>query len=115
LLDSTADIAFVLIALAAGVLTGRLSWAVPASIMCAAAPYLVTMIRQRSAAGPTARSAIGHAAGVFNYALAGLLAGSVAFPWPGWPLLLELGSAVVIALNLGAVVQRLRQRRPRTS
>jgi len=113
LVDSVADIVFVLVALLAGVATGRLSWTVPAAIVCSATPYLIAMIRQPPADDGTARaySAVGHAAGVCNYALVGFLAGSVALPWPHWPSLLGAASAVVIALNLAALGQRFRGRR----
>jgi phosphatidylglycerophosphate synthase len=111
LLDSMADIVFVLVASTAGAVTGRLSWAAPAAIVCAAVPYLVTMIWQRrpDAGAAPAYSAIGHAAGVSNYALVGLLAGSVARPWPHWPFLLDAATAVVVALNLAAVALRFRR------
>jgi len=111
LLDSVADIVFVLVATMAGAVTGRLSWAVPVAIVGAAAPYLVATLRRIGATedAPRAYSAVGHAAGVCNYALAGLLAGSVALPGPSWPPLLAAASAVVIALNLTALAQRFRQ------
>ena len=110
LLDSGADIAFVLVALTAGVVAGSLSWIVPAAIACAATPYLVATVRKSHAIGRPARafSAIGHAAGICNYALVGFLAGSVALPGSVWEHVLVPGSAVVVALNLGAVALRLR-------
>jgi phosphatidylglycerophosphate synthase len=111
LLDSGADIAFVLVALTAGVLDGRLSWTVPAAIACAAAPYLVATLRRSRREGHPARaySRVGHWAGICNYALVGFLAGSVALPGSIWDALLPPGSAVVVALNLGAVAMRLRR------
>lgn len=113
LLDSGADIAFVLIALGAGAANGRLSWLVPAAIVCAAAPYLVATLRRTRAHGGPARafSRIGHWGGICNYALAGFLAGSVAFPaLAPWTAVLALGSVVVVALNLTAVAMRMRPR-----
>jgi phosphatidylglycerophosphate synthase len=112
-LDSGADIAFVLIALGAGAATGRLSWLVPAAIACAATPYLVATLRRARAQGGPARafSRIGHWGGVCNYALAGLLAGSVALPTLApWTVILALGSAVVVTLNMTGVAMRLRGR-----
>ena len=111
LLDSGADIVFVLVATGAGAATGRLSWLVPIGIAAAATPYLVATLRRTRAHDPSPRaySAVGHAAGVCNYALAGLLAGSAALPSPSWPSLLAGASAVVAFLNLTAVLQRLRR------
>jgi phosphatidylglycerophosphate synthase len=110
LLDSVADVVFVLAATTAGAATGRLSWAVPVAIVASAAPYLAATLRRTraSAEAPRAFSAVGHAAGICNYALAGLLAGGVALPGPQWPPLLASASAVVIALNVAAVAQRVR-------
>ena len=55
----------------------------------------------------TSGAAVGHAAGVGNYALAGLLAGVVALPRSGAARALDLASLLVIALNLAAVLDRL--------
>ena len=100
-----------LLALSSGALAGRLSWIAPLAVACSATPYLVaTLRRSRVEGGPVrAYSAIGHWAGICNYALAGLLAGSVALPDARWPMLLGLGSVVVVVLNLGAVALRLRR------
>jgi len=111
LLDSGADVVFVLVAAGAGAASGRLSWLVPIAIAAAATPYLVATLRRVRAHDPSPRaySAVGHAAGVCNYALAGLLAGSVALPSPSWPALLAGASGVVVFLNMTAVLQRLRR------
>jgi phosphatidylglycerophosphate synthase len=107
-LDNAADILFVLIATSAGAARGALATAVPVAIGCAAVAYALASIRRRrSGEAARAYSAIGHAAGVCNYALVGLLAGSVALPGPAWPPILAAGGAVVVALNLGAVALRL--------
>ena len=113
LLDSSADIVFVLVALSAGVAGGRIAWVVPVAIACAAAPYLAATVRRSRAAGGPARaySAIGHWAGICNYALVGLVAGGAAMPGPAWPAISTVGAAVVVALNLGAVAMRLRSGR----
>lgn len=117
LLDSGADVAFVLVALSTGVAVGRLSAIVPVAIVCSSIPYLVATVRRTKALGGPARaySAVGHWAGICNYALVGLLAGSVALPAPVWAPLLGLGTGVVVALNLAAVVLRVRDARSRTS
>lgn len=113
LLDSGADIAFVLIALSSSAAVGRISWVAPAAVASSAAPYLVATLRgSRAQGGPIrAYSVVGHWAGICNYALAGLLAGSVALPAASWAALLPLGSAVVVAINLAAVATRLRRGR----
>jgi phosphatidylglycerophosphate synthase len=110
LLDSGADIAFVLLALSSGVAMGRLPWIVPAVIACSAAPYLVATLQRSRAVGTPVRAytTVGHWAGVCNYALVGLLAGSVALPSAAWRVILTTGSAAVVALNLTAVALRVR-------
>ncbi len=110
LLDSGADIAFVLVALTAGAATGRLAWIVPVAVVCAATPYLMATFRRSRVERRPARafSAVGHWAGICNYALVGLVAGSTALPGSAWPAILALGSTVVVALNLGALALRLR-------
>ena len=111
LFDSGADVVFVLAASGAGAASGRLSWLVPIAIAAAATPYLVATLRRVRAHDPSPRaySAVGHAAGVCNYALAGLLAGSVALPSTSWPAMLAGASVVVVFLNLTAALQRLRR------
>jgi phosphatidylglycerophosphate synthase len=111
LLDAGADVVFVLVATITGVTAGRLSWTVPAAIACAATPYLLATARRSRAEGGPARaySTVGHWAGVCNYALAGLLAGSAALPGAAWTTVLPMGSTVVVALNLAAGALRLRR------
>lgn len=113
LLDSVADIAFVLVATVAGVVRGVLSVLVPVAIACAAIPYLVATMRRSGAAGGPARaySAVGHWAGVCNYLLVGVLAASVALADPAWAALVRLASGVVVGLNLAAVALRVRRAR----
>jgi len=55
-----------------------------------------------------ARSALGHAAGVLNYALVGLLAGVAVLPGRAWAPLLGAGGWIVVGVNLAAVLSRLR-------
>jgi len=113
LLDAGADVTFVLVASLAGVAIGRVWRLVPVAIACAAIPFLVASMRRSRAAGrPTrAYSAVGHAAGVCNYALVGLVAGSVALPGTVWPPILWCINALVLALNATAVALRLRPSR----
>ncbi len=118
LLDAGADVAFVVTALAAGAAQGRIARAVPVAVVCAAAPYLVATARRTRVTGAPspAYSAVGHAAGVCNYALVGVLAGSVALPAPWWTAVLAASSGIVLALNVTAVLMRLRAAsRPRRS
>jgi phosphatidylglycerophosphate synthase len=108
LLDNVADIAFVLAGTATAAASGAIGWLVPAAIACSATAYaLASLSRTRTTGTPVrAYSAIGHAAGVCNYALVGLYAGSVALPGSVWTSILTLGAAVAVALNLGAVALR---------
>ena len=107
-LDNLADVAFVLGGTAAGVAAGLLPWMVPVSIVLSVGAYLVASLRLSTGApGPRlARSRIGHAAGVANYAIVGLTAGAVALPWGGWHGVLALASVGTVALNVSAVVMR---------
>lgn len=107
-LDNVADVAFVLAGTATAASAGAVTWLVPAAIAGAAIAYAAASLARTRAAGAPVRaySAIGHAAGVCNYALVGGYAGSVALPGALWPPVLALGAAVVVALNLGAVALR---------
>jgi len=88
-------------------------WAVPLAIAASFGVYVLASATSSATHGTVrmARSSVGHAAGVVNYALAGLVAGAAALPWDGWRLVLAAGSAVVIAVNLTAIMQRLTQGR----
>ena len=116
-LDSAADIIFVgtgLVLFAAG---GRIPWLVPAAMAGAVVVYVRDSLHPgRGEDAPLLdRSAIGHAAGVANFALVGLL--TVQHGYPQWvPVaLVGLATVVTIALNLGSVLQRLAGRSARTS
>ena len=102
ILDNAADVAFVLAGTATGARLGLVPVAVPVAIVLAVVAYAAASARRR---GP-AYSAIGHAAGVLNYAITGLIAGAVAFPGRGWSPLLAGASGVVVAANGGAVLGR---------
>ncbi len=112
LLDNTADIALVLAGTGTGAALGLVPWAVPAAIAVAFAAYGVASIGTSARQGEVrlARSRVGHAAGICNYAIAGLIAGAVALPGAVWARVLVCASLAVIAVNLTAVLSRLRPR-----
>jgi CDP-diacylglycerol---glycerol-3-phosphate 3-phosphatidyltransferase len=104
ILDSLADVAFVL----AGTVTGAVLGLVPAAVPLAIArSFSLYALASVSARWGTARTMVGHRAGVANYALTGLVTGAVAFPGVIVPRMLEGASLVVIAINLAAVLERL--------
>ena len=80
LLDSLADVVFVLGAAFGGVALGLLSGWVPAAIAVAFGAYALASVATEAGAAVRAYTRIGHAAGVCNYLLAGLLAAAVAWP-----------------------------------
>ena len=112
-LDNVADIAFVMAASGTAASLRMIPWAVPLAIASSFGVYVLASATSSATHGTVrmARSSVGHAAGVVNYALAGLVAGAAALPWGGWRLVLAAGSAVVIAVNLTAIMQRLTQGR----
>lgn len=108
-LDSTADIVFVLAATLQAAWLEQVSWIVPASIALSVGTYVAFSLRLSAGSGAPrlARSRIGHAAGIANYVLVGLCTGPGALPEVPWSALIVAGSAIVVALNLGAVLARL--------
>lgn len=109
LLDTLADVSFVLAATGGGAAIGLVPWAAPLAIVAAVVSYALASLRRSTHAGAwcLARSRIGHAGGVANYALAGLVAGALALPHPAWATVLRVVSLGVVALNMAAVVARL--------
>ena len=109
LLDTVADVTFVLAATGSGAAIGLVPWAAPLAIVAAVASYALASLRRSTHVGSwrLARSRIGHAGGVTNYALAGLVAGALALPHPAWGALLRVASLGVVALNVAAVVTRV--------
>jgi phosphatidylglycerophosphate synthase len=109
ILDNAADIAFVLAGTATGAALGLLAPLVPIVIASAFGAYAVASVRGSVRGGRwrIARSAIGHAAGVLNYALTGLVVAAAV--WPGRPLAGVVGVAggVVLAVNAAAVIGRV--------
>lgn len=106
-LDNVADIAFVFGASAAGAALGLLPWVAPVAIALAFTSYALAS----AAHGRPARSVAGHAAGVVNYGLAGLLAAAAVVPEAGWSPALRLAGFATAGINLAAVLGRLRVRR----
>ena len=102
-LDNLADVAFVLAGTATGARLGFVAPVVPLAIGGAFAAYAVASLRGRV----MARSAVGHAAGVLNYALVGLLTGAVAMPGRAWETVLAVASWLVAGVNAAAVLQRI--------
>jgi len=102
-LDNAADIAFVLAGTLTAAALGVVPRAVPLAIGVAFGGYVAASVRGAA----LARSRVGHAAGVLNYALVGLVAGAAALPGAVWRPVLSLASLVVIGVNGAAVVERL--------
>jgi phosphatidylglycerophosphate synthase len=102
-LDNLADIAFVVAGTGAAASLGIVPVGVPVAIGCAFAAYAFASIAGRR----TARSRVGHAAGVLNYALVGLIAGAAGLPGRAWRPILSLASTVVVAVNLAALLGRV--------
>jgi phosphatidylglycerophosphate synthase len=104
-LDNLADVAFVLSGTGAGAALGLLPVAVPLAIAAAFGAYvLASLARPRRG---LARSALGHAAGVCNFAVVGLVAGAAAVPATAWRGGLRAAGLAVVALNLAAILDRL--------
>lgn len=110
-LDHFADIGFLLAAFGAFVARGSLPWWVPASVAGSFGFYVVDSLRQSGVAQPNLlASRIGHAGGVANYVLVGVLTfnDAAAIGWipSGWMMLLFVcvplySAAAVIARRLG--------------
>src|SRR5207253_2642996 len=85
-LDNAADITFVLAGTGTGVALGLVPLAVPGAIGVAFAAYVLATFGQRAREGQwrLARSTLGHAAGVLNYALTGSIAVAAALPAMSW-------------------------------
>ena len=107
-LDNVADVAFVLAGTLTTATAGLTAWAVPAAIALSVGSYAAASLRLTSAASTPrlARSNLGHAAGVCNYACVGLAVGALAVPGPLWRVILPASDAVTVAVNLAAVASR---------
>jgi len=113
LFDHTADVVFIGASLVFFAAMGRMSWWVPVAVAASVAAYCRALWRDARAAADVrlARSAVGHAAGVVNYMLVGLLAAdlTLAGSVPEW-LVRHAGWATA-GINALAVLGRLLPRR----
>jgi phosphatidylglycerophosphate synthase len=107
-LDVVADVTFVLLGLGTAAMLELVTWAAPAAVVVSVTAYVLASRRlEPRAGGPRlARSRLGHAAGVGNYAVVGFACGAVALPGSFWPALTGVAGVLVAALNLAAVVAR---------
>jgi phosphatidylglycerophosphate synthase len=115
LLDTGADVLFIGAAAVLFAARGRISWLVPAAIGAAVATYAHDSWRRTRGSGILAlhRSAVGHAAGVANFTLVGLLAAEHGFP--AWlpARVVDIGALATAALNAASAGQRLAGRSAR--
>lgn len=107
-LDNVADVAFVLTGTITTATLGLTTWAVPLAIALSVGSYAAASLRLTAGASTPrlARSSLGHAAGVCNYACVGLAAGALAVPGPAWRGILAVGDAATVTVNLAAVAVR---------
>jgi phosphatidylglycerophosphate synthase len=101
ILDNAADILFIGSGLVWFASRGRISWMVPVAVAAAVGTYVRDSWRpaDTTAVDGLARSRIGHAAGVANYTLVGLLAGVLAAPTLVAPWMIDVGAAITIGIN----------------
>ena len=109
LLDNVADIAFVLSGLGAAAALGMVPWLVPAAVLLAVVDYAraALEVAHDVAHARIVRSRIGHAAGVMNYACLGVVCARVAWGDAVPALVLLAAELGTIAVNVGAVVERV--------
>lgn len=109
MLDAVADVLFVESAFVCFAAWGNLPWLLPVAVGASAGVYAAASWQRARRAGrlELARSRIGHAAGVLNYALVGILAAEPAASGmlPGW--LVGGGALAVGGVNLLAVLDRV--------
>jgi len=103
LLDSLADVVFVLGAAFGGVALGLLSGWVPAAIAVAFGAYALASVATEAGAAVRAYTRIGHAAGVCNYLLAGLLDDA--------ELVVVVLNGAAAVVQVAAMLRRARARR----
>jgi phosphatidylglycerophosphate synthase len=115
-LDNVADVAFVLLGLGTAAAIGRVPWLVPGAILLSVVDYARASFEgSRGMVAPAlARSRVGHAAGVVNYACLGLVCAELAWPRALPPPVLPTAELATVAINVAAVVVRAvgRTRRP---
>lgn len=88
---------------------GRISWLVPVAVAGAVGTYVRDSSRRGRTTAPPglARSRLGHAAGVANYALVGLCAGAFAAPVLVTRWVLDAGAVATAALNAVSALRRV--------
>jgi len=108
-LDNLADVTFVLAASVTGVFVGLVPRVLPIAIVAAFGGYVLASVEQRT----RARSRVGHAGGVLNYAVAGLITAAVLAPGVTTRVLVGATADVAAAVNLLAVLERFLPSAPR--
>jgi CDP-diacylglycerol--glycerol-3-phosphate 3-phosphatidyltransferase/cardiolipin synthase len=108
-LDNLADIAFVLGGLGTAAALGLVPWLVPAAVLLAVVDYARASFEASRGlvTARLARSRIGHAAGVLNYACLGAVCAHLAWPGATPPLALTAVELATVVTNVGAVVARM--------
>jgi phosphatidylglycerophosphate synthase len=109
LLDTGADVLFLGGALVLFAARGRIPWVVPGAMGAAVAMYAHDSWRRARGSGMLAldRSTVGHAAGVANFALVGLLAAEHGFPTWLAARVVDVGALATASLNAASAGQRL--------
>ena len=109
LLDNAADIALVLGGLGTAAALGIVPWLVPAAVLLAVVDYARAALEVTHGVvnARAVRSRIGHAAGVTNYACLGVVCARVAWSDAVPTEVLLLAELATIAVNVGAVIERV--------
>jgi phosphatidylglycerophosphate synthase len=112
MLDNVADVAFVLGGLAAAAAFGLVPWLVPGAVLLSVVDYGRTLLEERRGVvrAGLARSRVGHAAGVLNYACLGVVCGRLAMPGVVPPVAVVVVELATVVANLAAVAGRVIQR-----
>lgn len=109
LLDNMVDVLFVESAFVCFAAWGLLSWIVPLVVGASVGAYAYDSWRRARFSGTVQldRSRVGHAAGVCNYALVGLVAAQLGWPatLPGWSI--SAAGCITAGLNMVAVLFRV--------
>lgn len=108
-LDTVADVLFVESTFVCFAVWGRLPWLLPVAVGASVGAYAGASWRRARVAQrlELARSRVGHAAGVLNYALVGVLAAEPIVPGaiPAW--LVGAAAIAIAGVNLLAVLGRM--------
>jgi phosphatidylglycerophosphate synthase len=103
-LDSVADVAFVLTALACEAQAGAIPAYIPVLIAVSFAQYAIDSIVISGSSTPV-RSRLGHWGGVVNFALVLLLAFASGARWPG--IVVREASPLIAIFYIGAIFERM--------